>query len=299
MRFPVIKILIAISMISCSRPKDKNDDTLLRYGDKVITYSEVVDKIPLGLAPEDSAALFRSIIDGWVKDMVLSDFAEQRLYDTEAIERKVREYRNNLIVQEYLSLKRESQETKVDEKRVEEYFRAHQNELKLEVPLVKGVMMKVALETPDKDKIKVLLTSNDPNKIDKLEQDWEDKATGYDYFLDKWISWETLAQRIPYRFQNADDFLKEKKFFTIDEEEDSYYLLITDWIASGEDQPYEFAKSWIADLLTQGELKDYENQLVVSLVDKSLKEKKLETIGYDPRKHEIINNNNKGKDETK
>ena len=117
---------------------------LLKYGDKELTYKEVIDLIPEGIPSADSAALFKSIVDGWIKDVVLVKLAEQRLYDINSIERKVKDYRNTLIVTEYLSRMRESHTPKVDEKSVREYYDKHRNELKLEVPLVKGVFLKVS-----------------------------------------------------------------------------------------------------------------------------------------------------------
>lgn len=274
-------------MVSCSKKEDAADDVLLRYGDKQITYNEVIDLMPDDVMPEDSVRLFKAILDGWIRDQVLADFAEERLYDTKTIDRLVNDYRNSLIVLEYLNRMAESQIAKIDEQRVKEYFESHKNDLKLEVPLVKGVFIKVNSGTPHKEEIIKLITDENPEKIDELESNWIDKALEYNYFRDKWIDWETIKGMIPYRFGDPDLFLKENSFFSTEYDDCTYYLQISEWMPSGELQPFEYARTWIASLLSQGQIADYERVLVNSLVDKSLKSKKLESIGYDPIKQEL------------
>lgn len=273
--------------ISCEKKVELPDNVLLQYGDNTLTYDEVISQIPVYLSGTDSAAMFRTLVDNWIKDNVLAEFAEERLYDIENIDKKVKEYRNQLIVQEYLSKMRDTQTPKVEEHRVKEYYDQHRRELKLEVPLVKGIFMKVNSNARNKEEIKRLIASDDTEKIDKLERDWLDKSLEYNYFRDKWIDWETLTNMIPYRFGDPDKFLSENKYFETEYGDCTYYLVITEYLPTGEEQPYEFAKSWITGILTQGELAEYERVLVESLVNKSIKEKKLDAVGYDPIRHEM------------
>lgn len=261
---------------------------LLRYGEKELTLTEVTNKIPDGISPEDSVAMFSSLVDAWLRDAVLADFAEERLIDTDEIDRKVREYRNALIVEEYLGKMRETRVPQIEEIKVKEYYDRHRKELKLEVPLVKGVFLMLNANLHKKDEIKNLLASDDPEKIDRLENEWLDRALKYDYFRDKWVDWETVASLIPYHFGDPVKFLTEHDYFEIIVGDNAYYLRINEWMPPGEEQPYEFARNWITALLTQGQILDYENQLVNSIVEKSLKEKKLEIMGYDPLKHELL-----------
>lgn len=285
--------IFLLGLLSCSKGKEEKEDILLQYGNEVLTYSEVVDMIPHGLFPEDSANLFKSIIDGWIRDQVLTEFAEQRLYDIHSIDRRVKDYRNSLIVLEYLSRMRETQTPKIDGLKVREYYDRYRNELKLEQPLVKGVFLKINSDSPRKEEIKGLISSDDPQKIDKLEQEWLDRALEYNYFRDKWIDWKTLTGMIPYRFGDPIKFLSENNYFETEYEDCAYYLQISEYLEPGEEQPFEYAKSWISEVLTQGELETYENNLVSSLVEKSIKEKKLESIGYDPLKRELKKEKNR------
>ena len=266
------------------------ENVLLKFGDLELRYDDVIAGIPDDVGATDSAALFKAIVDGWVKDVVLLNLAEERLYDIDAIERKVKDYRNSLIVSEYLSRMRESHTPKVDEKNVREYFNKNRDEMKLEVPLVKGVFLKINSDSKGKEKIKKLLTSEEPKDIDILEQDWFDRALEYNYFRDKWIDWETVAGRIPHRFGDPEEFLKGNKYFETEYGDCSYYLEISDYLPAGEEQHYEFASAWITELLIQGDLADFEKALVESIINKSIKDKNLQVIGYDPLTHELREN---------
>lgn len=280
-------ILIPLLLTSCGKKEVDNTGVLLRYGDKILTYSDVESQIPNGLLPVDSVSLFTSIVEGWIRDEVLADFAEKRLYDLQAINRKVTEYRNALIVEEYLSRMRESQAPKIDDAALKEYYDQYKGELKLETPLIKGIFLKINKDAKGREQIKSLLTPDDAQKIDMLEDEWLDKALEYNYFRDKWVDWETIQSMIPYRFGDAAKFVESTDFFETDYDDCAYYLFIAERMMPGEIQPFEYAKTWIADVLTRGRLADYERNLVNSLISKSLDDKTLQAVGYDPIKHEI------------
>lgn len=244
--------------------------------------------IPENVTGRDSVEMFNSIVDDWVKEKVLAALADEQLYDTEEIDRKVREYRNQLIVLEYLTKMRASREPKISEEKVREYYDKHKDEITLENPLMKGVILAVNSDRPGKDKIKPLLTSEDPKKFDELEKEWADKASQYEYFRDRWLDWESVSDMLPLRIENPDKYFTDAGFYEFENDDKTYYVRITDYLPSGSEQPFEYAKTWIQDLLTEKSLSEYERELVESRVKEALKEKKIEAIGYDPVKHEII-----------
>ena len=289
-RFCWIFFLI-IFAASCNEKEDNKEDVLLQYGDHKLTKEEVEDMIPKGISKKDSANLFNSIVYGWLKEVVLSDFAEEQLYDTGSIDRKVRNYRNSLIVQEYLSRMQESHTPKIDEDKIKDYYDLHRNELKLEVPLVKGIFMKFNNGIENREELRKLFSTDNPENIDILEQEWMDKSLEYNYFRDKWMDWETLSYLIPYRFEDPDRFLKDNKYFEVEFGDCIYFLQVSDYILCGDIQPYDYARTWIENVLTQGSLADYERVLVNSLINEALKDDKLQMIGYDPIKYEIIQKN--------
>lgn len=243
---------------------------------------EIIEKIPSGLSEGDSVRLFQALVDEWVSNELLSDFARQQLGNLEEIEKKVEDYRSQLIVMEYLSQMTESRSKDVDEKEIRAYYERHKNELKTELPLIKGVFLKINKTAPGKEEIQELLSENKEGNIDKLEQEWLDKCLSYDYFQDKWIDWETVSGLIPFRFGDADKFLENRHYFSTEHGDFTYYLQISDYLPSGSQQPFEFAAPWIGRLLDQESKEEYKEQLIQSLIKKGIKENKLVPESYNP-----------------
>ena len=286
-------ILLITFLMACSKKDEEPQDVLLRIGANEVTKEEIIMKIPQGLLPADSTKLFVSLVDGWIKDNLLADFAAERLMDTTLIEQKVKDYRNKLVVQEYLRGMRESRNFKTKAEDLRNYYDAHKDEIINETPLVKGVFVKIATNIADKDRIRQLLTSSGENAIDDFERDWMEKALEYEYFKDRWVDWNSVSSLIPFRFGNPDDMLAINSFFETDFDDCSYFLAISEYMPTGSAQPFEYASLWIDELLQQDEMQRYEKALVDALVKKAIDEKKLEIIGYDPLMHKMIVPENK------
>lgn len=276
--------------LGCAREKEveQEEDVLLKFDDKVLTMREVIEKIPVGIAPADSAVLFTKIVESWIESGVLSDLAETKLPDLEEIERKVNEYRSRLITTEYLKRMKEGQPHKISQDSVRAYYEAHRGELLTESPLIKGVYIKVSSSTAGIEEMKALISRADDEAIDLLEKEWVGEALQYDYFGSTWIDWQTLADQIPYRFYDPDAFLESTKNFETTYNGSTYLFHINEYLPTGSEQPYEFASGKISAILEQTKMADYEKALVESLVKKAIKEKRLVTVNYDPMKKVMV-----------
>ncbi|MFG6425252.1 hypothetical protein [Lepagella muris] len=278
--------------LTCScggeKPADDSGDVLLSMGSKILTLHEVEDKIPVGIDPADSVALFREIIGNWVTTAVISEFAESKLPDMEEIDRRVEDYRNRLIVTEYLRRMKESRQPKISQDSIREYYDIHRNELLTESPLVKGIYIKVPSSIKGIDEIRQLVFSGTEEDIDRLENDWMEAALQYDYFGNKWIDWQVLADQIPYRFHSPDSFLESSRNFETTNNGSTYIFHISEYLPSGSVQPYEFAAAAITEVLEQSKISTYEKALVSSLVKKAVKDGRLVPGAYDPLRHTLV-----------
>ena len=111
--------------------------------------------------------------------------------------------------------------------------------------------------------------------IDRLENDWMEAALQYDYFGNKWIDWQVLADQIPYRFHSPDSFLESSRNFETTNNGSTYIFHISEYLPSGSVQPYEFAAAAITEVLEQSKISTYEKALVSSLVKKAVKDGRL------------------------
>ena len=253
-------------------------------GDSVLMLSDVISRIPVGIDPADSAALFHKIVDNWVEGMVLTDLGKAKLPDMEKIERQVSSYRNRLIATEYLKKMREGKTFAVSEDSVRTFYDSHRSEMVTETPLIKGIYIKVAESSGSVEDVKRCVFDASDASIDELEKKWLAKAIQYDYFVNEWVDWEVIADQIPYRFYDADAFLSSTSNFETSCNGSVYLLHITDFLPSGSEMPFEFASPRIVSLLEQAKMASYEKSLVSSLVKKAISEGRLVPADYDPVK---------------
>lgn len=265
-----------------SHISDMDSEILVKAGDKTLLKQDVLRKIPIGIEPSDSAALFNLIVENWIKSEVLSTLAETKLPDMTIIDDKVMEYRNRLIVAEYLKEMKESRKFGVSEDSIRMFYDRHKTEMLTESPLVKGIYLKIATSDPSIAEIKDLMTCGSDECIDRLEKLIMNDAVEYDYFKDDWVDWQTVADQIPYRFSDPDSFLKTSSNFETTYGGATYLLHISDYLPSGSVPPYEFASIQISELLERTDIRKFEESLVKSLIGKAIKDGSLVAVEYDP-----------------
>lgn len=260
----------------------EDSDVLLRAGDEALTMKDVIRNIPVGIEPADSAAMFRQIVDNWVKSKVLSGLAERKLPDLTEIDNRVADFRNRLIVAEYLKEMKKGKAFKVSPDSIREFYDRNKQDMLIESPLVKGIYLKVAADRSNLEEIKNLVFCGSDECIDKLEKSAAGDAIQYDYFINDWVDWQTIADQIPYRFYDPDAFLKSTSNFETTYNGSVYMLHISAYLPSGSVPPYEFAAIQIGELMERTNIKKFEDSLVKSLVSRAISDGELVSVGYDP-----------------
>lgn len=275
-----------LSLSSCGKSgretTGNEEEVLLVAGDSVLYLRDVELRIPEGIDATDSAALFQRIVSGWIEGIVLSRLAAEKLPDSDEIDRRVEEYRNRLIVAEYLRMMEASRSMAVPSDSVKKFYRDHKSEMVTEVPLVKGILLKLPEGAPGIERIRTLISNPTGENLDELDRQWATEALRYDYFLDRWIDWQVVAEQIPYRFYDSDAFLSSSKDFETSYNGSVYFMHISDYLPSGSPMPEEFAYAKIQSMMDRAKISDYESALVESLVKKAVKDGNLKGVGYDP-----------------
>lgn len=266
-----------------------NRQVLVEVGDSTLYLNDVERQIPSGLNPQDSLALFNSIVENWLKSMIMKDVAASNIDDFEKINKLTEEYRNNLIIEQYLKSKEEEIE-KISSAEIEDYYSNHQESLELQYPLVKGIFIKIP-DTDDKyNSIKKWIFNGNSASIDNIEKYGLKEAALYELFKDHWIDWNEIADEIPYRFYDADAFLSSTKNFETSYGGWTYLLHIYDYVPAGEKIPKEYANKLIEEILRKERVTLLRKNLLNSLYKQGVKEKKIKPGLYDPNKIPATNN---------
>lgn len=122
--FLVLSVLTACSSSSESKATE-GEDVLVEYGDSTLTLTQVLSKIPSGLTTEDSVKMIGNITEDWIREMLLRDVANENVGMLERIDRQTREYRQRLIMNEYLHLAASAEKNMVSDQLVKRIIMLH------------------------------------------------------------------------------------------------------------------------------------------------------------------------------
>lgn len=279
-------LALIMGLTSCGGPKTKtasdNEDILVTVGDSTLRVLDVVKKIPAGLSAEDSTEMFNRITEKWVERLVLENVAEKNVTDMAKIDEMVRSYRNNLIVSQYLSVMEQRGNEEISEKRIRQYYDAHKSEMVLAEPIIKGIFIKTASDSEDLSKLRRWVASGTENAVDNIEKYGLRLASGYEYFRDSWTAWHSVAELIPYRFYDADAFVKSTQNFETEYAESVYMLRIDSVKYSGEEMPYDYARTEIRNILLNEDAVASRQRLINRIYTDAVSEGTLKAGKYDP-----------------
>ncbi len=283
--------IAAIVLISaCSRSNndmEKSGVELVTIADTTLMLSDVERQLPAGISSADSIVMTKKIVEAWIKDNLLKDIAINNIADMESIERRVADYRNRLILMEYMSSMAGSRAKSVSDNDIKQYYAKFGDEMLLERPLVKGVYLKVSADADRLDQVRDWVANPSQQSIDRLEKYGLKEAMQYDYFMTRWVDWSRIVDQIPYRFEDADEFVATHRNFETTKDGALYLLHISDYLKSGEKMPYSFAVSRIKEILEGVNISEYQDRLMKELLTKAVKEGKVKIKAYDLRKGEI------------
>lgn len=291
----IVSLSIAISGCAPHASGEKDSDTLVSVKDSMLKIQDVERRIPSGLSEVDSAELFSEIVERWIESHVLEEVARENVMDLERFDRMAEEYRNRLIVDEYIRRMEESHRINVDEGEIKKYYEANKEDLILNAPVIKGIYIKTSEEAPELANLRRWMMTATDSSVDNIEKFGMHQASQYEYFGDRWVDFNAVADQIPYRFYDADAFLKTTVDFETSYEGSVYLLHISDYLPSGSVMPYEYASTLIAETMRGEKRKAYRDNLRKSIYRKAIKDGVMTPGLYDPMTGKVtlteMNNN--------
>ena len=256
-RFPIfIAAVVLAVMPSCKAVQSfiHDGEVVARLGDHKLYLSELESIIPNGISPEDSINLANLYINSWATDKAFQDIAEQKLSKEEKdVSKELEDYRQSLLryrfEQRYIA---ERLDTSVTDKEVEDYYDSHKENFKLERPVLKSRFMKIAKDSPNIQKIKKLMSSDDVEDVIAADSIAFNSAQRYFDLSDEWIDAVTLAAEFGVDYV---EMLSRKNGKFIEMPDGADYLCvacITDMVKAGETAPLDFCKERIKDIIISG-----------------------------------------------
>lgn len=262
-----------------------NADILMQIGDSMLTRGMVTAQIPPGLNASDSLRMFDAIAEAWVERNMLVNIAGSQIPDLEKIDRMVEQYRAQLLANEYRRVMANDKAGQIHPDSVKAFYKAHPDMFILSSPAIKGIYVKVATDAPQIESMRQWMSRASSDDIDELERYGLKGAMEYDYFGDTWVSWDALAERIPYRFSDPDQFIKSTRIFEWEDNGTTYLLRILESIPSGEKMPFSFAEAEIQEQLMELNRENFDRNLLLNLFSNGINENSIKVGAYTPIKY--------------
>ena len=279
-RFPILAIILVALFPSCKAIQSfiHDGEVVAKLGDHELYLSELEQVIPNGISPEDSTALANLYINSWATDKAFQDIAEQKLSKEEKdVSKELEAYRQSLLryrfEQRYIS---ERLDTAVSTKDVSDYFEAHKENFKLERPILKARFMKIAEDSPNLQKIKKLMSSDDVADVMAADSVAFNSAQRYVDLSDTWIDAVSLAGDFGVDYV---EMLSKKngKFIEIKDGAGSLCVaFVADMVKAGEIPPVEFCEERIKDIIVSGRKHQLLTTLEQDLIEDAKAKEKFE-----------------------
>ena len=262
-------LLSSVILLGSCQQMDKS--VLAQVGEEKLMKSDVLLKLPLSCTGEDSARLVDNMVNQWINEQLLYQQGLSKLPDLEELEQQVTQYRRDLIARTYQSARLAIYNDEVSEDECLAFYEKCKKDLKLQDPIVQGIYIQLLANATKVKELKDWLKQIQHGTMDhaeELEQFCQQRAVDYDAFMDQWVDMRRLTDRLPNKLYAP----IQCQVYQQKDNDYIYLFLISDYKSAGTEQPYEFCRKELLEMIIEQKQDDFRNQL-----EKDLKEEALRT----------------------
>ena len=270
--------LSLIFCVSCGESQhDHGGKTPLVELDGNFLYREDLQHVlPQNLSTDDSLLFAQHYIRNWAEDILLYQQALQNVSNDVEIENLVYNYRKALIVHAYQqALLQERLAEELTEEELRDYYTNNVDAFKAESPLLKGLFIKVPLTAPQISQVRQWYRNGRQDAVEHLEKYSLQHAVKYEYFYDRWVSASEIWSWLPSKESDMDEFLKKNHHVELKDTAFWYFLNISEYIRTGEQEPYEVARPHVRNMLLNRRQVDFMNQVKSDLYREASEDGKI------------------------
>ena len=249
---------------------------MARVGTHVL-YDEDIKKLNItGFSPDDSVRIVTQYIHSWAKDNLLLDMAQTHLSkDDKDVQKQLQEFEQQLLVFRYEKQYVEQRlDTTVTDSEYQEFYDNNSRSFIVQVPLVKGTVIKIAENSPYLSQIKSLYRSSKEEDLARLDELCYSSAAFY-HFYQEWETLDVIAQKIDSDLNTCTRLLQGSN--SIDREEGGYRYLVfvTDKISKGDLAPFEYSRGKIKNIILSRRKQELITSLERNLLEDAITSDKL------------------------
>ncbi len=268
---------LLFALASCAGVgENPTQNIVVQVGDNQLTYEQLNEVTPKGISSKDSLRFIEKYIKAWVKNKLLYDVAVRNITGHELINKQVEDYRHRLVVNEYMQkLMNEKVTSGVTEEEMLEFYEERKGMLILNTPIIQGFSLKIPSNAPGLAEVKKWMKDIDESTLEKIEKYSLQNALVYEYFYDRWISFDEVLKSIPYEVNDLNAFLSKNKYLEVTHDGFWYFLYIKDYMKTGDEEPFEYAQRQIESLLNNDKKQSFMDQMEEELYQKGVDDGKI------------------------
>jgi hypothetical protein len=249
-----VMILLAILLLAGCKGKNSQVKRIpvAQVGKVVLYFDEIPALIKHGVNESDSVSLYQNYINKWAKRELLLQKAEDNLTPAlkATIARQLEETRSNLVIYQYQrQMIQEKLDTVLTEEELENYYSVNDKSFLLTSNIVKALFIKLPLETPELNKIRLLARSNIHADQQKLETVCYQFAEKFDDFNEEWVPIDRLSIELPRPIDDQENFLRRNTFYETSDSSSVYFVSLRDYRLRYSLAPFEYVKDDIKRII--------------------------------------------------
>ncbi|MEM9416924.1 MAG: peptidyl-prolyl cis-trans isomerase [Bacteroidota bacterium] len=201
---------------------------------------------------EDTAKIVEKYIQRWIsKQLLLAEAEAHSEYNKADIERRVLDYRNTLLVHDFIERLVSTQLNKeVSKEEIASYYQAHQEDFVLRSNIFRGRFIILPKNAPRRAQLRSLIMGRNNKQLEALKSYCLQFA--HNYALDEtvWLPWDELVQGTSLKnARNKARLLGKGKLLVTSGADQRYYFKIDEYKRVGDVAPLEFVSDQIVDLI--------------------------------------------------
>jgi hypothetical protein len=269
-------LLCAFLALSGCRYYERSVDAkyVAKVGDETYLVKDLRSQLPSGMTKQDSLARVNDILTRWVKKELMLKMAKENLDESQRdLSKDLEEYGNALLIHRYQQqLLNQKLDTVVTAQDIRHYYDIHPEKFKLDYNIVKGVYVEIPKIIAKSDQIRRWMSENSPRSMSELESFSFQYASKYDHFNNEWTDFDKILARIPGAKEESEQLLRRSNILQFNDLNNSYFLLVNEYILAGEKAPYDFVKDRIESLILNSRKMEFLQDLEKNIYERAKRE---------------------------
>ena len=263
---------MSFAVVSCQKQVEHGGRTpLVQVGNYYLYQEDMEQALPYGISGDDSVRFVREFVQKWLEEQVLYEKAEHNVRGDEKIERMVAEYRRTLVMNNYeRRLLQQKASEEIAEEDLLQYYNDNKQLFVLEESVVKGVFLKVPLNSSGLKDLKKWYKDSSDEAQEQLEKYAFRHAVIYELFYENWMPISELEAKVIVNLADLSKDFEKQRDIEVKDEEYCYLLHVEEYVGKGEVKPYDLARHEIVDLLANYRKVELMNKVKLDLYNESV-----------------------------